>query len=78
MRRCVEAINKMNRGEASEEDVKLRQQKAMQDPEIQLILSDPITRQVGPPFLVGEGHVYRRRGRTRADCDTIFRGHVMT
>merc|ERR1719193_921842 len=46
IRRCTEMINKGNRGELSEEEMKLRQQKAMQDPEIQTILSDPIMRQV--------------------------------
>ena len=35
-----------NRGESSEEDVKQRQAKAMADPEIQNILTDPIMRQV--------------------------------
>ncbi|KAJ6827587.1 hsp70-Hsp90 organizing protein 2-like [Iris pallida] len=46
VRRCVEQINKTNRGEISPEDLKERQGKAMQDPEIQNILSDPIMRQV--------------------------------
>ncbi|PKA64180.1 Heat shock protein STI [Apostasia shenzhenica] len=47
IRRCVEQINKANRGEISPEELKERQQaKAMQDPEIQNILSDPIMRQV--------------------------------
>jgi hypothetical protein len=35
-------------GQASEEDVKLRQAKAMADPEVQNILMDPIMRQVRP------------------------------
>ncbi|XP_010264197.1 PREDICTED: hsp70-Hsp90 organizing protein 3-like [Nelumbo nucifera] len=46
VRRCVEQINKTNRGEISPEELKERQVKAMQDPEIQNILSDPIMRQV--------------------------------
>nr|QBS00795.1 HSP70 [Agave sisalana] len=46
VRRCVEQINKTNRGEFSPEELKERQAKAMQDPEIQNILSDPIMRQV--------------------------------
>ncbi|XP_031484040.1 hsp70-Hsp90 organizing protein 3-like [Nymphaea colorata] len=46
VRRCVEQINKTNRGEISAEELKERQAKAMQDPEIQTILSDPIMRQV--------------------------------
>ncbi|MQL81309.1 hypothetical protein Taro_013769 [Colocasia esculenta] len=46
IRRCVEQINKTNRGEISPEDLKERQAKAMQDPEIQNILTDPVMRQV--------------------------------
>lgn len=46
MMRCVEQINRLNRGEASAEELAQRQQKAMADPEIQTILSDPIMRQV--------------------------------
>ncbi|XP_010933724.1 hsp70-Hsp90 organizing protein 1 [Elaeis guineensis] len=46
VRRCIEQINKTNRGEISPEELKERQAKAMQDPEIQNILSDPIMRQV--------------------------------
>lgn len=46
MHRCVDQINRFNRGEASAEEVQQRQQKAMADPEIQTILSDPIMRQV--------------------------------
>jgi len=46
VRRCVEQINKASRGELSEEELKERQNKAMQDPEIQNILTDPIMRQV--------------------------------
>ena len=36
----------MSTGQMTEEERKMRQQKAMQDPEIQLILQDPIMRQV--------------------------------
>ncbi|KAG9452421.1 hypothetical protein H6P81_005325 [Aristolochia fimbriata] len=46
VRRCIEQINKANRGDISPEELKERQAKAMQDPEIQNILSDPIMRQV--------------------------------
>ncbi|KAG0488600.1 hypothetical protein HPP92_007180 [Vanilla planifolia] len=46
IRRCVEQINRGNRGEISEEELKEKQAKAMQDPEIQKILSDPIMHQV--------------------------------
>ncbi|XP_043717086.1 hsp70-Hsp90 organizing protein 3-like [Telopea speciosissima] len=50
VRRCVEQINKTNRGDISPEELKERQAKAMQDPEIQNILSDPIMRQVLADF----------------------------
>ncbi|KAJ4956088.1 hypothetical protein NE237_012871 [Protea cynaroides] len=46
VRRCVDQINKANRGDISPEDLKERQAKAMHDPEVQNILSDPIMRQV--------------------------------
>uniref|UniRef100_A0A1D1YTQ5 Heat shock protein STI n=1 Tax=Anthurium amnicola TaxID=1678845 RepID=A0A1D1YTQ5_9ARAE len=46
VRRCIEQINKTNRGEISPEELKERQAKAMQDPEIQNILTDPVMRQV--------------------------------
>ncbi|CAA7054438.1 unnamed protein product [Microthlaspi erraticum] len=46
VRRCVEQINKMNRGDLTPEELKERQAKAMQDPEVQNILSDPVMRQV--------------------------------
>ncbi|XXG75933.1 hypothetical protein AAC387_Pa08g0397 [Persea americana] len=39
-------INKTNRGEISPDELKERQAKAMQDPEIQNILSDPVLGQV--------------------------------
>ena len=42
----MDAINKANRGEISEEELKERQQKGLQDPEVQMILQDPIMRQV--------------------------------
>ncbi|KAK9148001.1 hypothetical protein Scep_006758 [Stephania cephalantha] len=50
VRRCVEQINKANRGDISPEELKERQAKAMQDPEIVNILSDPIMRQVLTDF----------------------------
>ncbi|KAJ8429848.1 hypothetical protein Cgig2_011846 [Carnegiea gigantea] len=46
VRRCVEQINKASRGDLSPEELKERQAKAMQDPEIQSILTDPVMRQV--------------------------------
>ncbi|PRQ18095.1 putative 43kDa postsynaptic protein [Rosa chinensis] len=46
VRRCVEQINKASRGDLSADELKERQAKGMQDPEIQNILSDPVMRQV--------------------------------
>nr|ABK24283.1 unknown [Picea sitchensis] len=46
VRRCVDQINKTNRGDISPEEMKERQAKAMQDPDIQHILSDPVMRQI--------------------------------
>ncbi|XVF10782.1 hypothetical protein REPUB_Repub07fG0212800 [Reevesia pubescens] len=46
VRRCVAQINKASRGDFTPEELKERQAKGMQDPEIQNILSDPIMRQV--------------------------------
>ncbi|KAL6004894.1 hypothetical protein ACLOJK_005451 [Asimina triloba] len=46
VRRCIEQINKASRGDISPEELKEKQAKAMHDPEIQNILSDPIMRQV--------------------------------
>ncbi|KAJ6933431.1 hsp70-Hsp90 organizing protein 3-like [Populus alba x Populus x berolinensis] len=46
VRRCVEQRNKASRGDLSPEELKERQAKGMQDPEIQNILSDPVMRQV--------------------------------
>lgn len=46
VRRCIEQINRTNRGDMSPEELKERQAKGMQDPEIQNILSDPVMRQV--------------------------------
>ncbi|CAA0820581.1 Hsp70-Hsp90 organizing protein 3 [Striga hermonthica] len=46
VRRCVEQINKASRGDLSPEELKERQAKAMQDPEIQNILTDPVMSQV--------------------------------
>ncbi|KAL3499516.1 hypothetical protein ACH5RR_038609 [Cinchona calisaya] len=50
VRRCVEQINKASRGDLSPEELKERQAKAMHDPEIQNILTDPIMRQVLTDF----------------------------
>lgn len=44
--RCIQQINKASRGDLSPEELKERQAKAMQDPEIQNILQDPVMRQV--------------------------------
>jgi stress-induced-phosphoprotein 1 len=46
IKRCIDQINKGNRGELSEDEMKARQEKAMSDPEIQGILQDPVMRQV--------------------------------
>ncbi|KAG2302703.1 hypothetical protein Bca52824_031354 [Brassica carinata] len=46
VRRCVQQINKANRGDLTPEELKERQAKGMQDPEIQNILTDPVMRQV--------------------------------
>ncbi|KAF7817830.1 hsp70-Hsp90 organizing protein 3-like [Senna tora] len=46
IKKCVEQINKASRGDLSPEELKERQAKAMQDPEIQNILQDPVMRQV--------------------------------
>ncbi|KAI4315293.1 hypothetical protein L6164_028119 [Bauhinia variegata] len=50
IRRCVEQINKASRGDLSPDELKERQAKAMQDPEIQNILQDPVMRQVLTDF----------------------------
>ncbi|KAG6518594.1 hypothetical protein ZIOFF_022074 [Zingiber officinale] len=46
VRRCVEHINKTNKGEISPEELKERQASAPSDPEIQSIFTDPLMRQV--------------------------------
>lgn len=46
VRRCVEQINKASRGDLTPDELKERQAKGMQDPEIQGILTDPVMRQV--------------------------------
>lgn len=50
VRKCLSQIDAANRGAVSEEELKERQAKAMQDPEIQSILSDPVMRQVLTDF----------------------------
>ncbi|CAI9775537.1 unnamed protein product [Fraxinus pennsylvanica] len=46
VRRCLEQINKASRGDLTPDELKERQAKGMQDPEIQNILTDPVMRQV--------------------------------
>jgi stress-induced-phosphoprotein 1 len=46
LRRCIQAINGLNSGEMTDEERMQRQERAMADPEIQGILSDPIMRNV--------------------------------
>ena len=46
MRRCHEQINRGATGQLTEEELKQRQERAMSNPEIQGILSDPVMRQV--------------------------------
>lgn len=46
VRSCVRQINRTSRGDVTPEELKERQAKAMQDPEIQNILQDPVMRQV--------------------------------
>ena len=46
LRRCIQAINSMNSGEMSDEERKQRQERALADPEIQGILTDPVMRNV--------------------------------
>eukprot|EP00244_Chara_vulgaris_P001184 TRINITY_DN11859_c1_g1_i2.p1 TRINITY_DN11859_c1_g1~~TRINITY_DN11859_c1_g1_i2.p1 ORF type:complete len:379 (+),score=99.31 TRINITY_DN11859_c1_g1_i2:2-1138(+) len=50
IKRCVDKINQTNRGEVTPEEMKERQAKAMSDPEIQQILTDPVMRQVLQDF----------------------------
>ena len=44
--RCQQSIAKFLRGEASEEEMAERRAKAMSDPDVQMILSDPVVTQV--------------------------------
>ena len=46
LRRCQEQISRGASGQLSEEEMKARQERAMANPEIQAILSDPVMRQV--------------------------------
>ncbi|GAA0157068.1 hypothetical protein LIER_14412 [Lithospermum erythrorhizon] len=50
VRRCVEQINKASRGDLTPDELKERQAKGMQDPEVQNILTDPVMRQVLSDF----------------------------
>ncbi|KDD75187.1 hypothetical protein H632_c819p0, partial [Helicosporidium sp. ATCC 50920] len=44
--RCIAALNKLVRGDATDEEIKSRQERALADPEVQAILTDPIMRNV--------------------------------
>ncbi|XP_076914856.1 hsp70-Hsp90 organizing protein 3-like [Bidens hawaiensis] len=46
VRSCVQQINRATRGDLTPDELKERQAKAMQDPEIQNILTDPVMAQV--------------------------------
>ncbi|KAJ0672473.1 putative Heat shock chaperonin-binding, tetratricopeptide-like helical domain superfamily [Helianthus annuus] len=46
VRSCVQQINRASRGDLTPDELKERQAKAMQDPEIQNILTDPVMAQV--------------------------------
>ncbi|KAI3828881.1 hypothetical protein L1987_02992 [Smallanthus sonchifolius] len=46
VRSCVQQINRASRGDLTPDELKERQEKAMQDPEIQNILTDPVMAQV--------------------------------
>ncbi|XP_049369790.1 hsp70-Hsp90 organizing protein 3-like [Solanum verrucosum] len=50
VRRCVEQMKKTSRGDLTPEELKERQAKGMQDPEIQNILTDPVMGQVLADF----------------------------
>jgi len=44
--RCVEAINRIAQGQVSEEEMAETRAKALEDPEVQNILRDPVMQQV--------------------------------
>lgn len=44
--RCITQIQRVNSGQLGEEELRLRQERAMQDPEVQRILTDPVMNQV--------------------------------
>ena len=46
VQRCIEQINKTDRGDISPKEMKERQEKAMQDPDIQHIFLDLVMRQI--------------------------------
>lgn len=50
LRRTMGEIQKGNSGQLDEDEMKARQARAMQDPEIQCIMQDPIMRQVLDDF----------------------------
>lgn len=61
----------MRTGQASEEDVKQRRARAMQDPEVQRILTDPVMQQVRQPSL--PEHVILKTGRNVSVLlDTLY------
>jgi stress-induced-phosphoprotein 1 len=64
IKRCVDMINKGNRGELSEDEMKARQESAMTNPEIQDILQDPVMRQVLADMQV---RLHRERVRVREE-----------
>lgn len=44
--KCITQIQRVNAGQLGEEELRMRQERAMQDPEIQRILTDPVMVQV--------------------------------
>jgi len=50
IQRCLQQLGAANRGELNEDELKERQARAMADPEIQGILTDPVMRQVLQDF----------------------------
>lgn len=51
LQRCTYQLNRFMTGQASEEEIKERQARAMADPEIQHIMTDPMMQQVRVPRL---------------------------
>lgn len=63
---CMEQIHRVNAGLLGEEELRMRQERAMQDPEVQRILLDPIMSQVSGGAGVGGMFVGVRRVQRRA------------